>query len=125
VKGFDSDGIFQVSLFFSFGLLVISFPVEAQPQEEFKLEGTAFNAEACSGGLKTKGCSLSFALTGPAAKQLYQGMSAKAVREACTGGLEKIDSSGLRCLEYEDGTYACDYGYYFDRGEFGSSSMTC
>jgi hypothetical protein len=94
--------------------------------DAFKIEGTAFlDEEACAKSLGAEGCTLSFTLTGKAAKSLFDGMRAKAVKEECTGGMEKSDKSGLHCIKNSATDYTCDFGYHFKEREFGGSSMDC
>ncbi len=69
--------------------------------------------------------SFSFAVEGAAAKALYNGMKGKAVREECTGGLEKTDGSGLHCIKGDDGRYDCDFGYNFKAHAFDGSGQDC
>lgn len=95
-------------------------------QDADKLEGEAFlDAEACAKGLNAEGCVLSIVVTGKAAKTLYDGMRGKAVREECTGGMEKSDKNGLHCIKSDDGTYNCDFGYHFAQRRFAGSAQDC
>jgi hypothetical protein len=104
--------------------LIASLPAVAQ--EAPKLEGTVLlDAEACGKGYKGPDCVLSFDIQGEAAKILYNGMSAKAKHEECTGGMEKSDGKGLHCIMAEDKTYSCDFGYHFAKKTFGGSNMDC
>ena len=65
--------------------------------DAFKIEGTAFlDEEACAKGLNAEGCVLSFQISGKTAKTLYEGMTAEAVQQECTGGLQKVEG----CLLY-------------------------
>jgi hypothetical protein len=90
------------------------------------LQGSAFlGEEACTGGLKSAACVLSFQLSGKAAKLLFDGMRAKAVKEECTGGMEKADGNGLHCIKSSDGTYDCDFGYSFSGKAFTGSGVDC
>jgi hypothetical protein len=107
--------------------LLLSLPAQAQEQSEMKLDGdSAFmDTEACAKGLASEGCILSFSLSGKAAQTLYDGMTEKAEREECTGGLQKFNDSGLACFKYDDGTYTCSFGYHFADHRFGGSHETC
>jgi hypothetical protein len=90
------------------------------------LQGSAFlGDEDCAGGLKSDACVLSFQLSGKAAKLLFDGMRGKAVKEECTGGMEKSDGQGLHCIKSADGTYDCDFGYSFSGKAFTGSSVDC
>lgn len=94
--------------------------------EDLKLEGTAFlDQEACAKGLNAPDCVLSFSLSGQAAKTLFDGMKMKAVREECTGGMQKYNENGLNCIKYDDGTYTCGFGYDFGKEAFGGSHEDC
>ncbi len=90
------------------------------------LKGTAFlDVEGCAKGLKASTCVLSFQLSGKAAKLLFDGMAVKAVKEECTGGMEKSDGKGLHCIKSSDGTYDCDFGYTFSKKAFTGSTVDC
>jgi hypothetical protein len=110
-----------LTLFFAAALLTS----HAFAQEEMKIEGAAYLHElACAKGLSSSDCTLAFFIQGPVAKTLWEGIKASAVREDCTGGLEKI-AGGLHCLKYDDGTYACDFGFDFTRQNFSGSGEGC
>lgn len=92
------------------------------------LQGSAFLGDGdgdCVGGVKSASCVLSFQLSGKAAKLLFDGMRVKAVKEECTGGMEKADGKGLHCIKSSDGTYDCDFGYSFSGKKFTGSSVDC
>jgi hypothetical protein len=94
--------------------------------DAFKIEGAAFlDDEACAAGLEAEGCVLTFSITGKAAKTLYEGMKAKPQKEECTGGLQKVEDSGLNCINNSDTEYKCDFGYHFKERAFGGSGMDC
>jgi hypothetical protein len=106
--------------------LIFLFISPALAGDEVPLKGSAFlDAEACKDGLKSDTCLLSFQLAGKAAKLLFDGMRAKAVKEECTGGMEKSDGNGLHCIKSADGTYDCDFGYSFSGKAFTGSSVDC
>lgn len=93
--------------------------------DAFKIEGTAFlDEEACAKGLNAEGCILSFQISGKTAKTLYDGMTAKAVQQECTGGLQKVEG-GLNCIKDSETDYTCDFGYNFREGSFGGSGVDC
>ena len=110
-------------------LLAASLHLFARPAfalEELQVEGTAFlDEEACAKGLQSPGCILTFQISGKAAKQLYEGMSEKAIHEECTGGMQKFNKAGLNCIKAEDGTYSCDFGYDFSKKKFSGGAMDC
>jgi hypothetical protein len=109
--------------YFVLALLFVS-PVFAG--EEVPLKGLAYlDEEGCAKGLKSESCVLSFQLSGKAAKLLYDGMPVKAVKEECTGGMEKSDGKGLHCIKSSDGTYDCDFGYTFSKKAFTGSTVDC
>ena len=94
--------------------------------EAIALKGTAYlSEEKCAKGLKSPECVLSFEIAGNTAKLLFDGMPAKAVREECTGGMEKADGNGLYCVKSDDGTYACYFGYSFSHKMFTASQIDC
>jgi hypothetical protein len=98
----------------------------ARADDAVPLKGTAFlDAEGCAKGLKSEACVLSFQLSGKAAKLLFDGMPVKAVKEECTGGMEKSDGKGLHCIKSSDGTYDCDFGYTFSEKAFTGSTVDC
>ena len=106
--------------------LVFLFASPAVAGDEVPLKGSAFlGDEACAGGLKSDACVLSFQLAGKAAKLLFDGMRVKAVKEECTGGMEKSDGKGLHCIKSADGTYDCDFGHSFSEKIFTGSSVDC
>ncbi len=106
--------------------LIFLLASPAVAEDSVPLQGNAFlGEEACAGGLKSDACVLSFQVTGKAAKLLFDGMRAKAVKEECTGGMEKADGNGLNCIKSSDGTYDCDFGYSFSRKVFTGSSVDC
>jgi hypothetical protein len=93
--------------------------------DAFKIEGTAFlDEEACAKGLNAEGCILSFQISGKTAKTLYDGMTAKAVQQECTGGLQKVEGA-LNCIKDSETDYSCDFGYDFKEGSFGGSGVDC
>jgi hypothetical protein len=95
-------------------------------ETEAPLQGTAFLGESgCPDGLKSKDCVVSFQLTGKAAKLLFDGMRVKAVKEECTGGMEKSDGNGLHCIKSADGRVDCDFGYDFNKKHFAGSAVDC
>jgi hypothetical protein len=69
-------------------------------------------------------CTISFQVTGAAAKAIYEKMRIKAVSDECTGGVEKSDKSGMRCYKV-DNEYNCDFGYSFAKKRFTPSLVTC
>jgi hypothetical protein len=98
----------------------------AMADDGVPLKGTAFlDEEGCAKGLKASTCVLSFQLSGKAAKLLFDGMPVKAVKEECTGGMEKSDGKGLHCIKSSDGTYDCDFGYTFSKKAFTGSTVDC
>jgi hypothetical protein len=111
---------------FRYLALILLLASPAAAGDAVPLQGSAFlGEEACAGGLKSSSCVLSFQLTGKAAKLLFDGMRAKAVKEECTGGMEKADGNGLHCIKSADGTYDCDFGYSFSGKVFTGSSVDC
>ena len=68
---------------------------------------------------------IGFYVVGDAAKALFDNMPVKAVKEECTGGMEKSDKSGLNCIKNDDGTYNCDFGYDFKKRAFSGSGQDC
>lgn len=106
-------------------LAVTCGPALAQDAAD-KLDGAAYkDEEACAKGLNAEGCILSFFIEGKAAKTLFDGMTEKAEREECTGGLQKFNDSGLACFKYDDGTHTCNFGYHFKEKRFGGSHEDC
>jgi hypothetical protein len=105
-------------------VLLFSNPIFAA--DSVPIKGSVFlGEEGCPGGVKSADCILTFELSGKAAKLLYDGMRAKAVREECTGGLQKVDGNGLNCIKSDDGTYNCDFGYQFSKQAFSSGAVDC
>jgi hypothetical protein len=95
-------------------------------QEATPLVGQVYPAEeTCKGGLRSPSCVLTIEISGKAAEMLYTGMKAKAQRNECTGGLTKIDASGLNCTKLGDGNFNCDIGYHFGEQNFGNSLISC
>ncbi|MCA0434498.1 MAG: hypothetical protein LCH46_14700 [Proteobacteria bacterium] len=116
----------MIAAFAIAALVALSGAGPALALDELKLEGTAFlDEELCAKDLQTKDCSLTIQVEGAAAKQLYDGLKVKAIQEECTGGMEKFDGSMLHCIKYEDGTYLCDFGYYFKEKSFGPGRTSC
>ena len=106
--------------------LTLAMSAPALSLDDIKLEGTAFlDEEACAKGTASPDCILSFTITGKAAKTLYDGMTVKAVKEECTGGMEKTSKSGLHCIKGDAKDYNCDFGYGFKKGKFGPSGLDC
>ena len=106
-------------------LLLAATPVRTEEAAD-KLQGSAYkDEEACAKGLNQPDCVLSFFLEGKVAKTLFDGMPDKAEREECTGGMQKLSQSGLACFKYDDGTYACNFGYHFAEKTFGGSHEDC
>jgi hypothetical protein len=114
---------YLASLALAAALLV---PVAVAQDNTPKLEGTVFlDEEACAKGMNKPDCVLSFSVSGEAAKLLFKGMTEKAKREECTGGMEKANSNGLHCIAYDDNTFQCDFGYHFKDKKFAGSNMDC
>jgi hypothetical protein len=107
-------------------LMIFVLASPAISAEDSPLKGTAFlGEEGCPGGIKSEDCVLSFQLSGKAAKMLYDGMRVKAVKEECTGGMEKSDGKGLNCIKSADGEYNCDFGYSFSKKAFTGGFVDC
>ena len=105
--------------------LAISAPTFAG--SEIKLQGTvSLDAEACAKGTSGPDCRLNFAITGKAAKAIYDGMTEKGVLQECTGEVEKADASGMHCIKGKTtNDYYCDFAYYFKKDEFGGGGDGC
>ncbi len=98
----------------------------AMADDSVPIKGSVFlGEEGCPGGVKSKDCILTFQLEGKAAKLLFDGMRVKAVKEECTGGMEKVDGNGLNCIKSDDGTYNCDFGYTFSKKVFTGGAVDC
>jgi hypothetical protein len=111
---------------FCYIAIIFLFISPALAGDEVPLKGSAFlGDEGCAGGVKSDTCVLSFQLAGKAAKLLFEGMRGKAVKEECTGGMEKSDGNGLHCIKSADGTYDCDFGYSFSGKAFTGSNVDC
>jgi hypothetical protein len=108
-------------------LALLCAAAPALPQDAAdKLQGSAYkDEEACAKGLNSEGCILSFFIEGKAARTLFDGMTEKAQREECTGGMQKFNENGLACFKYDDGTYQCSFGYHFKEKKFGGSHEDC
>ncbi len=101
-------------------------PDAAFASDSDALKGSAYlSEETCAKGLKSPECVLTFEVSGKTAKLLFDGMKAKAVREECTGGMEKADGHGLHCIKSDNGTYNCDFGYSFSKKSFTGSQIDC
>ncbi len=105
--------------------LAVSTPAFAG--NEFKLQGTVnLDSEACAKGTAGPDCRLNFAITGKAAKVIYDGMTEKGVLQECTGEVEKADASGMHCIKGKTtNDYYCDFAYYFKKHEFGGGGDGC
>jgi hypothetical protein len=107
-----------------FALIAALLASPAYAEDEDKLTGYfGFDREdnACP---KLGTCTVSFVVSGAAAKAIYQKMRTKAVAEECTGGVEKRDESGMSC--YKEGKdYTCHFGYSFEKKRFTDSLLTC
>ena len=107
-------------------VLVSSAAPLAFAADDIVLKGHAFlDQDFCAKGMKAEGCVLSFQLSGKAAKLLFDGMAAKAIKEECTGGMEKSDGNGLHCIKSTDGSVDCDFGYSFSKKAFSGSTVDC
>lgn len=107
-------------------VLALLLVTPAIAADEVPIKGSVFlGEEGCAGGTKSPDCILTFQLTGKAAKLLFDGMRVKAVKEECTGGMEKSDGHGLHCIKSDDGTVNCDFGYTFSKKAFTGSAMDC
>jgi hypothetical protein len=80
--------------------------------------------DTCYENLKDKDCAISIQITGPAAQEIYNRMTAKAKPEGCTNGLIKDDESGMICYKVE-GKYNCDFGYSFSKRKMQGSDFDC
>lgn len=110
----------------AFGLtLVMSAP--AFPRDEIKLTGTVYlDEEACAKGTASADCGLNFAITGKAAKALYDGMTEKGAMQECTGDVEKFNESGMHCVKGEtEAGYFCDFAYGFKDKSFRGGGDGC
>jgi hypothetical protein len=107
-------------------LLLLLFVTPALADDSIPLKGSVYLGDnGCSGGLKSNDCILTFEISGKAAKILFDGMRVKAVKEECTGGMQKVDGNGLNCIKSDDKTYHCDFGYEFSKKKFTGSAVDC
>jgi hypothetical protein len=114
-----------MKLLHAFALLPL-LVLPAHADDPVPIKGTVYlGEEGCHGGIKSNDCILTFQLTGKAAKLLFDGMRVKAVREECTGGMEKSDGEGLHCIKSDDKTYDCDFGYTFSKKAFTGGAVDC
>jgi hypothetical protein len=98
----------------------------ALADDTIPLTGSVYLGDnGCSGGIKSKDCIMTFEVSGKAAKLLFEGMRVKAVKEECTGGMQKVDGNGLNCIKSDDKTYHCDFGYTFSKKAFTGSAVDC
>ena len=90
-----------------------------------KLSGIVHQGEkACPENGKGD-CTLYFELDGEAAKAVFQAMRSKATVDECTGGMMKIDPSGLHCYAADNGNHGCYFGYDVVRAEMTSGLFSC
>jgi hypothetical protein len=95
-------------------------------EDDYNIKGFAFLGDSgCPDGPKSDSCILSFQIRGKGAKLLYDGMRAKAVKEECTGGMQKSDGKGVSCIKSSDGNYDCDFAYSFSKKAFTPSAVDC
>ena len=107
--------------------LPLAVSTRAFASDNIKLEGTAnLNEDYCTKGTTGAECSLSFEITGKAAKLIYDGMTVKGAMQECTGEVEKFDDTGMHCIKGKDTSdYICNFGYYFKKRAFGGGGDGC
>ena len=111
----------------AFLLLFLAISTPALADGEMKLIGTAaLDEETCAKGVASPECQIHLSITGKAAKQIYDGMTAKGEMQECTGDVEKFDDSGMHCIKGKDANgYVCDFSYAFKEHKFGAGPDGC
>jgi hypothetical protein len=105
---------------------VLSSTASLGADDDKKLEGFFFlSEEGCGGKTPSPKCVMSFQISGPAARTLYEKLKGKAVKDECTDGLRKTDGNGLKCYKTEGDKYDCDFGYSFKRKAMVESEVDC
>ena len=94
---------------------------------ETALSGTVMpDADTCLKGTSGADCALNFAITGPAAKMIYDSMKAKGKMQECTGNVEKFDGSGMHCSKGKTAAeYSCDFSYAISKHQFTAGPDGC
>jgi hypothetical protein len=107
--------------------LPLATSAPAFPRDEIKLDGTVYlDEDYCAKGTGNPDCIINFAITGKAAKVLYDGMTDEGTMQECTGDVEKFDGSGMHCIKGDDANgYFCDFGYSFKKQSFGGGGDGC
>ncbi len=105
--------------------MLIALSTITSAEEDQLTGGFAFLPGSCGENGKANSCKMTFSLTGPSAKAMYDRMRVKAKYDECTEGPVKDDGNGLRCYKSSKGVYECDFGYQFSKRKFTSSDTTC
>ena len=107
--------------------LPLTLSAPAFSADEMKLSGTAaLDSDYCTKGTSNPNCTIDFSITGKAAKVVYDGMKEKGKMQECTGNVEKIDASGMRCIKGKTADdYICDFSYAFKNDKFGPGPDGC
>jgi hypothetical protein len=105
---------------------LICSTASVRAEDDKNLQGGFFlSEEGCTGKMLSPKCVMSFQISGPAARTLYEKLKGKGAKDECTGGLVKTDGHGMRCFKTEGDKYDCDFGYSFRRGGLVESEVTC
>jgi hypothetical protein len=113
-----------VSFLFLTAIVCSTASVGAKDRKD--LEGGFFlSEEGCDGKTPSPECVLSFQISGPAARALYEKLEGKATFDECTQGPVKTDGNGLNCYKREGDSYDCDFGYSFKRKTMVQSEVSC
>jgi hypothetical protein len=105
-------------------LLLLAQPVRAETQLGNLTGSYYFSEESCGADGKSAECKMTIEFTGKAARDLFNRMKVKAIKDECTGGTRKSDANGLTCYKVKS-EYSCDFGYSFAKQKMTSSDVSC
>jgi hypothetical protein len=106
-------------------VLLLSTTPSFAAEKGGKLSGVyGYFGDTCYENPKDKDCAISIQITGAAAREIYNRMTAKAEPEGCTNGRVKDDENGMICYKIE-GAYNCNFGYSFSKRKMTQGDFSC